>query len=388
MSLKCILFAEFDVKIGPCLVAQSPEKYLSKEQFGLVDKYLITKPELSDRLLTIRSLGEPIISCPVKIDGKQYPRNYLLFNVSLVLSADADTALYEPVVKKLAFYFRSLEVDSGFIVNEAKSKLQGIFDQVYTSLNREGWCSVPLADAAVIRLQLVSKQNPQPAVKPSEVPVPLTNLDAIPRGRLDWTLVEILPHINGVNFAKKIAVNADVALDLVLKALRCLVAMKLVAMVPAFQYSSIYVVTGKVGRLLDDPALQRRCEISTRCGAEGSGQGGEKLFSLYCDLIPRSPYWTVADFNERHGLGRLGIDPRRFVYFGVIEGLLRKVSRFPTRFVPDTDFTDDRVLTDFVPPSMLEGKHSTDEICCETGLSARQLVDLLDADPYCDYFYR
>ena len=124
-------------------------------------------------------------------------------------------------------------------------------------------------------------------------------------------------------------------------------------------------------------------------------------------------------------------------------GLLRKVSRFPTRFVPDTDFTDDRVLTDFVPPSMLEvrqlrhriggvsraisssalpphvrcgtclpcacrmligacnpmqsdvvpgspvqGKHSTDEICCETGLSARQLVDLLDADPYCDYFYR
>ena len=50
------------------------------------------------------------------------------------------------------------------------------------------------------------------------------------------------------------------------------------------------------------------------------GQGGEKLFSLYCDLIPRSPYWTVADFNERHGLGRLGIDPRRFVYFGVIEG--------------------------------------------------------------------
>ena len=62
-------------------------------------------------------------------------------------------------------------------------------DQVYTSLNREGWCSVPLADAAVIRLQLVSKQNPQPAVKPSEVPVPLTNLDAIPRGRLDWTLV-------------------------------------------------------------------------------------------------------------------------------------------------------------------------------------------------------
>ena len=92
--------------------------------------------------------------------------------------------------------------------------------------------------------------------------------------------------------------------------------MKLAAMVPAFQYSSIYVVTGKVGRLvlhdssmhgspvhdsspsqvgrlLDDPALQRRCEISTRCGGEGSGQGGEKLFSLYCDLIPRQPYNDV-----------------------------------------------------------------------------------------------
>ena len=59
-----------------------------------------------------------------------------------------------------------------------------------------------------------------------------------------------------------------------------------------------------------------------RIGPRFQGQGGEKLFSLYCDLIPRSPYWTVADFNERHGLGRLGIDPRRFVYFGVIEGTL------------------------------------------------------------------
>ena len=52
----------------------------------------------------------------------------------------------------------------------------------------------------------------------------LTSLDAIPRDRLDWTLAEILPHINGVNFAKKIAVNADVGLDLVLKALRCTMA--------------------------------------------------------------------------------------------------------------------------------------------------------------------
>ena len=65
-----------------------------------------------------------------------------------------------------------------------------------------------------------------------------------------------------------------------------------------------------------------------------------------------------------------------------------QVSRFPVRFVPETDFVDDHVLTDFVPPGMLEGKHSTDDICCETGLSTRQLVDLLDADPYCDYSCR
>jgi len=32
--------------------------------------------------------------------------------------------------------------------------------------------------------------------------------------------------------------------------------------------------------------------------------------------------------------------------------------------------------------SLLDGQHSTDEVCCEMGMSPKQLDDILDTDPY------
>eukprot|EP00040_Diaphanoeca_grandis_P042677 m.265651 g.265651 ORF g.265651 m.265651 type:complete len:392 (+) comp62916_c0_seq1:278-1453(+) len=389
--LKCILFSQFDVTIGPQLVIQSPINTVSQKQFGLIDKYLITKPELSDSLLTIRTFEHPIISYPVKITGK-YPRNYLLFNVAFVVNVDTDTSLFEPLVKKLAGYLRALEIEVGFIVkldnDEALQHLQNIFDQIFVGLNRDGCCEIPVEDEAytIIRLHLTPKDDEVKAVHPFEVPLPICDLRKLNLDDLDLTIMKILPHINGENFAKKIAVKSKVAQVLVLKALSCMVARNMIAMVPVFQFNSIYVVTGNVGRLLTDADLFRRCEVFTRrleCSCEVDRHG---FFTLYSELKPRQPYWTVADFHERHNLLNLGIDLRRFMYFGVLEGILRKVNQYPVRDVSSADFAENQV-TEFVPAYMLNGKHTMDEISCVTEMSSRHLKDLLDSDPYCDYFY-
>lgn len=48
--IEAVLYSEFNVTLGPQLVFQSPPDFFSKEQFGNVDKYLISKPELAGKV--------------------------------------------------------------------------------------------------------------------------------------------------------------------------------------------------------------------------------------------------------------------------------------------------------------------------------------------------
>ena len=49
--LKCVIFSEFDLKLGPVLRYQYPE-YMSKEQFNTLSDILIPLPELCGKLIT------------------------------------------------------------------------------------------------------------------------------------------------------------------------------------------------------------------------------------------------------------------------------------------------------------------------------------------------
>jgi len=54
---------------------------------------------------------ERILSFPVSIESNKYERNALIFNLGLVFALeDDDLRSYEPVVRKLAKVFRTLEV--------------------------------------------------------------------------------------------------------------------------------------------------------------------------------------------------------------------------------------------------------------------------------------
>jgi hypothetical protein len=147
-------FAEFHPTLGPRLSVQVPEGLVAADDFRELSDYLIPKPPLCGRLLTVCVRAHPgptvsltrahprthtpthvhahtlahihirrctdqqrIVSLPVRIESARYERNMFQFNVGLVFSlsdADgaADTACYEPVVRKLARTLRTLEVRS------------------------------------------------------------------------------------------------------------------------------------------------------------------------------------------------------------------------------------------------------------------------------------
>jgi hypothetical protein len=64
-----------------------------------------------------------------------------------------------------------------------------------------------------------------------------------------------------------------------------------------------------------------------------------------------------------------------------MKGILRHVRMYPLR-EPNAlvDPSSDPRLVEIIP--YLDGKHSMDAICCHLELSAKQLGDILDTDPY------
>lgn len=119
------------------VLLQVPEEYISRELFDTVQVYIITKPELQNKLITVyvinhvclnelsflvisayvhiffyfsTAMGKKLIGCPVCIEHTKYRRNALLFNLGLVCDAQSNTCALEPIVKKLSGYLTTLEV--------------------------------------------------------------------------------------------------------------------------------------------------------------------------------------------------------------------------------------------------------------------------------------
>ena len=92
-----------------------------------------------------------------------------------------------------------------------------------------------------------------------------------------------------------------------------------------FQYSNMYTLKPCITRLAADDT------IITECGTYVTRRGltppsWPALLALYVKLKPGI---TVHDWIEANDILALGIDPRRFVSFGIIKGFLRRVHRWP-----------------------------------------------------------
>uniref|UniRef100_A0A0A6YWX8 NPR2 like, GATOR1 complex subunit n=1 Tax=Mus musculus TaxID=10090 RepID=A0A0A6YWX8_MOUSE len=150
--IECIFFSEFHPTLGPKITYQVPEDFISRELFDTVQVYIITKPELQNKLITVTAMEKKLIGCPVCIEHKKYSRNALLFNLGFVCDAQAKTCALEPIVKKLAGYLTTLELESSFVSNEeSKQKLVPIMTILLEELNASGRCTLPIGDRAAAR---------------------------------------------------------------------------------------------------------------------------------------------------------------------------------------------------------------------------------------------
>ncbi|XP_068107670.1 GATOR1 complex protein NPRL2 [Hyperolius riggenbachi] len=367
--IECVFFSEFHPTLGPKISYQVPEEYISRELFDTVQVYIITKPELQNKLITVTAMDKKLIGCPVCIEHKKYSRNALLFNLGFVCDARAKTCALEPIVKKLAGYLKTLELESGFISNEeSKQRLVPIMTYLLKELNANGECTLPIDESNTMHLKVIELRAAPPTAQEYDVPVFTEDKEEFGSGQWDLTTQQILPYIDGFRHIQKISAEADVELNLVRIAIQNLMYYGVVTLVSILQYSNVYCTTPRVQELIHDKTLQDDClSYVSKPGLKRPSL--RDVFQLYCGL---SPGTTVRDLIARYTQQLQRVDERKLIQFGLMKNLIRRLQKYPVKLSRDERSPPARLYT---------GSHTYDEICCKTGMSYRELDERLDSDP-------
>ncbi|XP_067683255.1 GATOR1 complex protein NPRL2-like [Haliotis asinina] len=372
-AIKCIFFSEFHPTAGPKITYQVPEDFMSKEVFDSVHIYIITKPELQNRLITVNAWNLKIVGCPVCIDDPKYKRNALMFNLCFVFDKDTRTCNYGSVVKKLAAYFTQLELESGFLFDEEKrQQIPKIITQILTDLNKYGNCAIPIRESCTIYLKVAPAISDPPQVQDYDVPILFRDKESVVALPLDLTTQQILHYVDGYSHVAKIAAEADVEINLVKACLQNLIHYTVIKLISIFQYSNVYTVTPEINTLFENTALQMECvQFVARKGH--TLPAFRDVFMLYSSF---SPGTTVKDICNRIGPHALKVDERKLVQFGLMNGLIRHLHKYPVK-LPNEPGQSSRLHHFY---QYFKGVHHSDEICCRHGISQQELDERIESD--------
>ncbi|XP_055386114.1 protein PF3D7_1417600-like [Condylostylus longicornis] len=328
-AIKCIFLCEFHVTAGRKITVQVPENYLSKEKFETVSRYVIPHVELQRSFLCLSLLGFKILGYPVRIDNKQYARNAFYFNLCFVFAPTTRTIGYEPVVKKLSEYLLSMEKSSRLLSQQSYAsveigRLARILTQVRNDINSKKVCMLQ-EGSTLIPMCVVPRYLETVIISPHHAAALTDDFYKYVKDQWDLTTLRILPHIDGFNHVNRITALADVALELVCDCLKHLVLLGVAVLVPVFQYSNVYRPTPKLSQLAKDRELQQRCV--QRCSkTERKKAKIRDIFRFFASMAHGA---TFGELCVRFNPQALNISEKQMVLFGQLEGLIRRVEKYP-----------------------------------------------------------
>jgi hypothetical protein len=283
--LFCAFYAEFDNKVGPKICYQSPKHFMdqdisisineiheilsksfsktkdevdtntekspmqrssSQSIFDSTCEYIIS--ELTGQLISISTHNFHIIAKPIIIQDARYERNSFLFSVGFVIRRQIDPAPFRPLLTTLASTLQSMEYESHFLSNPTtKPVLQSLLDVLVPSLNSpSSKCHILLDKTNSLHLQYFPAPKAHAStIKDYVVPVLLRPESQLYSLGWDLTINWIVPHINGIKYAKYIAKSSQVDEEMVRACLRVLRHHNVLACVDIFRYSNIYESTPK-----------------------------------------------------------------------------------------------------------------------------------------------
>ncbi|ORY26339.1 nitrogen permease regulator 2-domain-containing protein [Naematelia encephala] len=358
-----LFYATFDPRLGPTVLHQVPENLITSTSpdenrsrsgsrsrdrsraesplstfldFSPISDYVIPKKSLHGKLVSLLTTGFDdgerveyrIMGFPSVLTGEggRYQRNEYMWNLCFVFHASSSLEAFEPVVRKCARILRSAELDSAYLSspNPDHTPLPAVLEQLFEDLNSYSETSIPLDGFNSLELKLFPFFPNPPECEDWHVPIALVDLNALKDDNWDITAARVAEHINGVHHVRRIAQLADADPALTRETIRHMLYYQVVMMIDIFQYSNMYTLKPNITRLAADETIINECGAYVTRG--GTTPSWPILLRLYSKLLPGV---TVASWIESEDVLSLGVDPRRFVSFGIIKGFLRRVHRWP-----------------------------------------------------------
>ncbi|ODQ66142.1 nitrogen permease regulator 2 [Nadsonia fulvescens var. elongata DSM 6958] len=403
-TIEAIFYSSFHITEGSKVVHQVPSGSIVPEEgnlaalshqlfdFNVIKNYIIPKPALCDRLVTLRVGNYRLIGHPVAVRGTKYARNFFTFNFVFVFASEADSFPFEPVARRMSKMFEVLEEQSQFLSNKATEDSVGnIIEQLYQDINNYSECFIPIEDGNNVDIKLFPMFPPPPDIKSFHVPLCTVRLELLIDVNWDPTMERILPFIDGINSVRQIAELAEANYSLTKRCIQHLMYYQCIIIGDIFQFDNIYAPTSDIGLFVQDSEMSRECQLyvyvppqptasrnkmssaSVATGGfnsgvfdEGDGSTPESILSTSSSspssmTLKRSSlnnqhnHWyhyqqqhllpavvdlfalyrslhqgqTVRDWYIEHKEQLKNIDIRRFLSFGVINNLIYRIYSYP-----------------------------------------------------------
>ncbi|CED84605.1 Nitrogen permease regulator NLRG/NPR2 [Phaffia rhodozyma] len=307
-------------------------------KFDPIAEYIVPHSALCNKLVTVTSgpykvMGFPVCQLDTPDRKKGYDRGQFKWNVCWVFDRwKYQGGEFDAVVRKTARVLSEMEAESSFLSSsETTYKIYSILEQLFEDLNSYGETSIPIDQSNSIEIKIFP-QLPNPvAVEDWHVPLPLIDLEKMKEPNWDLALLKIVPHIDGIAHVKKIAAAADVSTYYAKIGIEHLMYYEACMLVDIFQFANMYTIKPAIAQLAEVDHVILECAPYCMKDPDGVMPPWPTLLKLYAALRPGL---TLSDWSELHNVSSLGIDIRRFVSFGVIKGILRRVHRWPVFIQP------------------------------------------------------
>lgn len=242
-------------------------------------------------------------------------------------------------------------------------------------------------DANTINMKLFPIHGYPPPVKSWHVPISKIKFSEIIDDTWDLTMKKVIAQIDGIKDVRRIAHEADVALDLTKIALQHLLYYDSVIMLDLFLFGNVYAPTPDVNDFLEDrDGMQDEC--ANYVYINGPRLPNFYLCRLFTSLCTSR---TVKEWLKLHmdqGFPVLNyVDVRRFIQFGVIKGLIYRVHKFAVsaQYLAGLAKGERREWREWRTGEGMgrfaDGCHCFDQICVERNIGDAKIMDQLRKFP-------
>jgi hypothetical protein len=235
--------------------------------------------------------------------------------------------------------------------------------------------------------------KPPPPVKSWHVPISKIKFADVIDDTWDLTMRKVIDHIDGIKDVRRIAHDADVALDLTKIALQHLLYYDSVLMLDIFLFGNIYAPTPEINEFLADrDGMQEEC--SNYVYINGPRLPNFYLCRLFTSLCTSRTLKEWLKMHNDQGFPVLNyVDVRRFIQFGVIKGLIYRVHKYAVSSHYLASLTAGQSLRaeggDLLQ-QYTDGCHSFDQIITEKNMGDVKIMEQIRKFPRGDVeiFYR